>query len=1490
MRFAVLALLLAVAPGAARGGQYFQDFTSLSVGATNVGDGSQLFSDQGSNVCGVVDSTLKELQLTDASVGNTHSAYLLPDLDTNKVFAFSAKWNAMISGPFSNGADGMSFTFGQVRSLNLASGFAQEDGFGTGITFSIRTFYDNAPGFYIRVNGSAVATQAYLSASQWGTNSVLRHFFEVDWNSAAGISVKMNGTNIFTNVRTPGFRAQPGDSFVFAARSGGLSETVRVDNIVVMTGGNLVQVPMESPFYKSEEFVGPGQTADKAFDGTNLTKWLALNSTGYVGATCSSNARAIRAYVTMVAEDIPNRDPKHWTIDGSNNSGTNWSTVATRSGVFSTNRNEQRAWLTTNSSPFSVFRMNILTNSGDPSIQLAELKLYEFQTFASYVENTNSALPTCGAFAEWVDYDNDGWLDIFAGGETEFLGSNSELWRNNGDGTFTVNTNGFLGGLNWGLGAWGDINNDGYLDFVYGGGVNYNPAFTAVFLNDGDGTFTQVYDPALISSTRGEMVAADYDNDGYVDMYINGAAPMILHNNGNGTFSQDTRSSFEFSFDVAVAAADYNKDGYVDILQSGRTNTGFNPAAFGARLYTNRGDGTFSVDTNTVLLGLHDGDATWTDYDNDGTPDFSYCGATNGSGLQAQLWRGNGAGLFSQNTSNALGAVVNGETTWGDGDGDGRSDYLLSSSAGLGVFFNRGNGTFAQDPGVPSFSLDNGGNDWGDYDRDGDLDIYANGKPNTIFGGPYVSRLLRNALDISNAPPSAPTALGTTNASGLRVTLTWSAPADDTTPAAALSYDVRIGTSSGGRQIASPPADSTTGIRRLSRHGAVRGQAKATFYLPLGTYYASVQAIDNGLAGSPFSTEMVFTVSSGGIAPTATTAAATAVDAATETLKGQVDPNGLPTAMWFEWGTTTNYGNVLAVGTANFVNVTAVSSNLSGLSAATLYNYRVMASNSQGVATGANVSFTTLGGVPTISTLDVAETGPTNVTLVGQANPNYVTTFVWFVWGATTNFGNTTAEQDIGNGSSTVTVSNRISNLVSAATYYYRAFASNVFGVATGSVIQFMTSDTNVIIDATTPGTPIVGSSGNSPGAQLPPKGIDNIAATKYLNFDKLDTGFDVAVYDTSKIVRALTLISAEDSPERDPASYTLWGSPDGTNFTLIASNAVPAFAGRNVIQYLPITNSSAYPVYRVRFPNIANEGSANSMQIAEVELLTVPEITSAADAVGGIFFGLLMSSASTLVDRGLGSASKFLITSNAGPETVNIIPAAGRSVLKAFEVIGADDDATYPERHSTNLVVYGSDNGFTWFALGSFTSTPPTVSQRIEEYQLFGNTTPYYRYRIEFGQQPSGITWQLGEVRLFGDVLAPMDSWRYDVFGTTNDLGIAGDAADPDGDRNANLIEYATGNLPYTSNSTSFINLLLTNNGTLLFDRYTNAVDATIYVEGAVSVSNGATWQGIATNRNGSWGGATNVTEGGGNPAAVMVTDTQAGTNRFHRLRVTHP
>ena len=186
--------------------------------------------------------------------------------------------------------------------------------------------------------------------------------------------------------------------------------------------------------------------------------------------------------------------------------------------------------------------------------------------------------PEC-AFA---DYNNDGLPDIFC---TVFYvrdPANDILLRNNGDGTFTdVSTQtGILPLTNGRTIAWGDYDNDGDLDLYISRGTQNGAVRQTFYRNNGDGTFTEVSDQAGLGATINARSAAwgDFNNDGYLDLYLvdSGSDPVgkgpnyLYRNNGNGTFT-DVASSVGVDDLVAsrgrgVAWGDYDNDGFLDLF------------------------------------------------------------------------------------------------------------------------------------------------------------------------------------------------------------------------------------------------------------------------------------------------------------------------------------------------------------------------------------------------------------------------------------------------------------------------------------------------------------------------------------------------------------------------------------------------------------------------------------------------------------------------------------------------------------------------------------------------------------------------------------------------------------------------------------------------------------------------------------------------------------------------------------------------------------
>ena len=243
-----------------------------------------------------------------------------------------------------------------------------------------------------------------------------------------------------------------------------------------------------------------------------------------------------------------------------------------------------------------------------------------------------------GRCSFWFDYNNDGKLDLFV---KNYAGDNP-LYQNNGNGTFTkLSVAGLsdavavLGrGVDCGsIMSFADYNNDGYLDVIITGDCDS----MELYRHNGDGTFSDVTSEAgIVPQDNGKGIAwGDYDNDGYLDLFISrghqrtsGTGAALFHNNGNGTFT-DVTSSAGVSMSGSCFAAvwgDYDNDGYLDLFITNAGDTGQGPGNHNY-LFHNNGNGTFTdvaAATGTALednVALHHG-ASWVDYDNDGFLDL----------------------------------------------------------------------------------------------------------------------------------------------------------------------------------------------------------------------------------------------------------------------------------------------------------------------------------------------------------------------------------------------------------------------------------------------------------------------------------------------------------------------------------------------------------------------------------------------------------------------------------------------------------------------------------------------------------------------------------------------------------------------------------------------------------------------------------------------------------------------------------------------------
>ena len=303
----------------------------------------------------------------------------------------------------------------------------------------------------------------------------------------------------------------------------------------------------------------------------------------------------------------------------------------------------------------------------------------------------------------------------------------------------------------------------------------------------------------------------------------------------------------------------------------------------------------------------------------------------------------------------------------------------------------------------------------------------------------------------------------------------------------------------------------------------------------------------------------------------------------------------------------------------------------------------------------------------------------------------------------------------------------------------------------TSQIIVVLFAVTTILAqsDVTQPGDPIVGSSANTPISGAVSNAIDD-EDTVYLNLDKLNTGFTVTPSVGSTIVTSITLKSAANAPERDPASYILSGSNNGTAFTEIARANVPPFAARNTVQTFSFTNTSAYKAYRLIFPTVANPAIANSMQIAEVELLGFVEpqdLTVPGDPVVGTSNNTPPSGTAANAIDDQPTEYRNFDKLNAG---FTVTPAIGESIAVGITVRSAADA---PERDPASYSLLGSPNGvnFEPIAAGEI---PPFSGRSVMQKILFDNSLRFSSYRLIFPtvlNPTAADSVQIAEVEILG-------------------------------------------------------------------------------------------------------------------------------------------
>lgn len=305
-------------------------------------------------------------------------------------------------------------------------------------------------------------------------------------------------------------------------------------------------------------------------------------------------------------------------------------------------------------------------------------KLYK-NTAGVFAEDTNNPLIQLGASScTWGDYDNDGDIDLLLAGATDV--SAVAVIYNNANGLLTAINTPSIFGATYGSCSWVDFDNDGDLDVsivgitAVGGGAVSNQA--KLYRNDGNNTFT-LASFNLAGVHQGDAVWADYDNDKDRDLVAvgNDDAGYLETNNGASGFSVTTMLGLSFA---ASVWGDFDADGDPDLIVTG---TKYDSNVGTINLYKNSGTGVLTSVGTAGIAAHYSASITAGDYDNDGDLDILLTGATSPTTYtNTDLYSNDGTGNFTLVSNSGLDAIFNGKAKWADFDIDGDLDLILSGA------------------------------------------------------------------------------------------------------------------------------------------------------------------------------------------------------------------------------------------------------------------------------------------------------------------------------------------------------------------------------------------------------------------------------------------------------------------------------------------------------------------------------------------------------------------------------------------------------------------------------------------------------------------------------------------------------------------------------------------------------------------------------------------------------------------------------------------
>ncbi len=471
----------------------------------------------------------------------------------------------------------------------------------------------------------------------------------------------------------------------------------------------------------------------------------------------------------------------------------------------------------------------------------------------------NNFIKTYNGSNAWGDFDGDGLQDlVITGYTTAAYKGYMRVYKNLGGGNFQQLNQQFTGVGNSAV-VWVDIDNDGDLDIVAMGQDSLN-LFKTFIIENQNGVFIERLSQFIPGLSGGSIDVADFNGDGYFDLLITGEQyiPNSENVSRTGIYLNNKNKDFvlyptnlPLVTSGHAAAADFNNDGLIDVAITGRVSS-FN---FETKVYMNQGTNQFAEIALPGAQGLRYSKVRWGDYDNDGYLDLLITGSfDNQQNSLTYVFRNTGEDSFE--LVHQMPGVRLGDIQWGDFNNDGYLDIVMNGIYNDAIWLGR---IYIYKPDTKNYLLVDTIVDMRatnislcDFNADGKLDFFVTGR---YAYQDYRALLYENQWHVTNNPPQAPASLSVIPAGSFLV-LDWDEASDDKS---SVTYNLRIGTQPGLGDIynAYNSSNSVMSSPALGNMGT-----KTLIMLPwnhTGTFYASVQAIDASFRASEWSTSEQFT-------------------------------------------------------------------------------------------------------------------------------------------------------------------------------------------------------------------------------------------------------------------------------------------------------------------------------------------------------------------------------------------------------------------------------------------------------------------------------------------------------------------------------------------------------------------------------------------------------------------------------------------------------